>query len=353
MTSTPQSPECAAKTTFSSPTASSVCQRSRPNRMRRDLAGRQVDGGHDHAVEEQAQVDRAEAAHGAGRLARVAQLVELEVGQHAGAPPQARVEEDRRDAGERERPPLPVARRRPACARSWSPGWACRSRTWWRPSRARASHHGTERPEAKNSAVLLPDRFPKNSAGTKQMATDSERDDPVEGLELHGPNVYSFGGAGTRPAAFARGVSGRLWRARAARTPSSTALPQERRRQQALRQQEVVVALAVEARAERQLRLGASSISALVAVEVRRRLAGRAERVALDLLARHRLGQHDLVHQERARASSGCDRAQLQLRDRGTRAPRAAGGAAARRAGRRAACTASSPPPCRAPSPRR
>ena len=28
-----------------------------------------------------------------------------------------------------------------------------------------ASHHGTERPEAKNSAVLLPERLPKNSAG--------------------------------------------------------------------------------------------------------------------------------------------------------------------------------------------
>ncbi len=35
-----------------------------------------------------------------------------------------------------------------------------------------ASHQGTERPEAKNSAVLLPERFPKNSAGTKQIATD-------------------------------------------------------------------------------------------------------------------------------------------------------------------------------------
>src|SRR5689334_22825720 len=33
-----------------------------------------------------------------------------------------------------------------------------------------ASHQGTERPDAKNSVVLLPDRFPKNSAGTKQMA---------------------------------------------------------------------------------------------------------------------------------------------------------------------------------------
>ena len=35
-----------------------------------------------------------------------------------------------------------------------------------------ASHQGTERPEAKNSAVFFPERLPKNSAGTKQMATD-------------------------------------------------------------------------------------------------------------------------------------------------------------------------------------
>jgi hypothetical protein len=31
MTSTPQRPECAAKATFSTPTPSNVCQRSRPN----------------------------------------------------------------------------------------------------------------------------------------------------------------------------------------------------------------------------------------------------------------------------------------------------------------------------------
>src|SRR6186713_600317 len=34
-----------------------------------------------------------------------------------------------------------------------------------------ASHHGTARPEAKNSEVLLPARLPKNSAGTKQIRT--------------------------------------------------------------------------------------------------------------------------------------------------------------------------------------
>jgi hypothetical protein len=36
-----------------------------------------------------------------------------------------------------------------------------------------ASHHGTARPEAKNSAVLFPERLPKNSAGMKQMATEA------------------------------------------------------------------------------------------------------------------------------------------------------------------------------------
>ncbi len=34
-----------------------------------------------------------------------------------------------------------------------------------------ASHHGTERPEAKNSEVLLPARLPKNSAGTKHTSS--------------------------------------------------------------------------------------------------------------------------------------------------------------------------------------
>src|SRR5436190_15902150 len=36
-----------------------------------------------------------------------------------------------------------------------------------------ASHHGTERPDAKNSAVLLPERRPKKSAGRKQMRIDA------------------------------------------------------------------------------------------------------------------------------------------------------------------------------------
>ena len=49
-----------------------------------------------------------------------------------------------------------------------------------------ASHHGTERPEAKNSDVLFPARLPKNSAGTKQISSVSDDDDPVDGVECHG-----------------------------------------------------------------------------------------------------------------------------------------------------------------------
>src|SRR6201746_2558149 len=34
-----------------------------------------------------------------------------------------------------------------------------------------ASHHGTDRPDAKNSEVLFPARLPKNRAGTKQISS--------------------------------------------------------------------------------------------------------------------------------------------------------------------------------------
>lgn len=38
-----------------------------------------------------------------------------------------------------------------------------------------ASHHGTDRPEAKNSDVLVPARRPKNRAGAKQTARVAAR----------------------------------------------------------------------------------------------------------------------------------------------------------------------------------
>jgi hypothetical protein len=36
-----------------------------------------------------------------------------------------------------------------------------------------ASHHGTDRPEAKNSDVLRPARFAKNNAGTKHTSSEA------------------------------------------------------------------------------------------------------------------------------------------------------------------------------------
>src|SRR5690348_12474173 len=36
-----------------------------------------------------------------------------------------------------------------------------------------ASHHGTDRPDAKNSVVFLPARLPKKSAGMKHTASDA------------------------------------------------------------------------------------------------------------------------------------------------------------------------------------
>ncbi len=80
-----------------------------PEQHAGDLARRQVHRGHDHAVEQQSQVDRPEPAHHAGGLARVPDLVELEIGHHARPAPQPRVEEDGGDARQHERPPDPVA----------------------------------------------------------------------------------------------------------------------------------------------------------------------------------------------------------------------------------------------------
>jgi hypothetical protein len=36
-----------------------------------------------------------------------------------------------------------------------------------------ANHHGTDRPEAKNSDVFFEERLPKNSAGRKQITTET------------------------------------------------------------------------------------------------------------------------------------------------------------------------------------
>ena len=63
MTSTPHSPECAANTTFSDADDQQRLPALQAEQDAGDLAGGQVDRRHDHAVEEEPEVDRAEAAH--------------------------------------------------------------------------------------------------------------------------------------------------------------------------------------------------------------------------------------------------------------------------------------------------
>ena len=186
MTSTPHSPECAANTTFSTPTNSSVCQRWQAEQDAGDLAGGQVHRGHDHAVEEQPQVDRR--------------------GSRAPRRPPCPSSGSRRTRGRSSRPTAATAARR----RTPWPRRSARTPTSTQlpatPLRrtmsvtrfgvsllnvvatieSPASHHGTERPDAKNSDVLLPARLPKNSAGHEADEQRERNDDPVDELEVHG-----------------------------------------------------------------------------------------------------------------------------------------------------------------------
>ena len=57
MTSTPQSPECAAKATFNKPTNEERLPALEAEEDAGDLAGREIDSRHDQAVEEQSKID--------------------------------------------------------------------------------------------------------------------------------------------------------------------------------------------------------------------------------------------------------------------------------------------------------
>ena len=156
----------------------------------RDLAGRQVDGGHDHAVEEEPQVDGAEPAHDARRLSRVADLVELEVGHDPRAPPQPRVEEDRRHPGQHERPPHPV------------PGDALAPHDVGHQVRGVAREgggdhgepgqppgHRAARGEELRRALARP--LPEEERGDEADRQRRGDDHPVESLDVHGAGLYS------------------------------------------------------------------------------------------------------------------------------------------------------------------
>src|SRR3954466_6557858 len=54
-----------------------------------------------------------------------------------------------------------------------------------------ASHHGTERPEAKNSVVFFPARLPTNNAGAKQIRTAMAATSQSRGCRCTGGEVTS------------------------------------------------------------------------------------------------------------------------------------------------------------------
>ncbi len=150
-----------------------------------DLAGGEIHRGHDDAVEEQAEVEGAEAAHGAGGLAGVAELVEFQVGEHAGTAPQPRVKEDRGHAGEGEGPPLPIAGN--------SLGAHEVGHQVGGVAREGGGHHGKACQPPRNRAAGGKEfgRAPAGALADKQRGRETDgdrgkRNDPVNRMKLHG-----------------------------------------------------------------------------------------------------------------------------------------------------------------------
>ena len=73
-----------------------------------DLGAGEGDGGDDHAVEEDAEIDRAKTPQEGGGPPGVADLVEAEIGQQSAPAPERREDEHGQHSGEAERPPGPV-----------------------------------------------------------------------------------------------------------------------------------------------------------------------------------------------------------------------------------------------------
>ena len=155
-----------------------------------DLAGGQVDRGHDDAVEEEAEVDRAEAADDAGGLARIAELVELEVGQDLGPAPHPGVEEDRRDAGQGEGPPDPVAG--DAVAADDVGDQVRRVAAEGRGHHGQAGQpprNGAARTEELRGALARP--LAEEQGGAEADEQDERDDDPVDQRKVHGYRPFA------------------------------------------------------------------------------------------------------------------------------------------------------------------
>ena len=150
----------------------------------RDLAGREIDRRHDHAVEEEAEIDGPEAAHRARGPARIADLVELEVRHDSGPPPQPGIEEDRRHAGQHERPPHPVPGHAVAAddvgdeiGSVAAEGRGDHGEPGQPPWHGAAGHEELRRAPA----GALPEEQRRNEADQQGQGDD----EPVEGLQLH------------------------------------------------------------------------------------------------------------------------------------------------------------------------
>ena len=157
---------------------------SRAEQHAGDLAGRKIHRRHDHAVEQQAEVDRAKAADDRRGLPGIADLVELEVGHDARPPPQPRVEEDRRDARQHERPPHPVPRHAVApddvgdeVGRVAAEGRGDHREPGEPP------RHGAARHEEFRRAAARPLAEEERRHEADEQA--DRGDDPVEGCEMH------------------------------------------------------------------------------------------------------------------------------------------------------------------------
>ncbi len=149
-----------------------------------NLRGGEIHRGHDHDVEEQPEIDGAKRAHGGGGRARIANLVELEIGEHARAAPHPRVEEHRAHAGEQERPPHPVV------------GHAVLANEIGHKIRGvgaeRGGYHGATDQPPRRGAARGEELGGARSGAPHQVDCWSERkrdgdddDDPVERRQLH------------------------------------------------------------------------------------------------------------------------------------------------------------------------
>ncbi len=149
-----------------------------------DLYGRQIHGGHDHAVEEEAQVYGAESAHRRGGFARVTQFVEFQIREHSRAPPQPRIEEDCSHARKGESPPLPVARH---ALRADEVGHQVR-----RIARKRGGHHRQARQPPRHRSTrgeefgrVLAGALAEEERGHETDQDRSRGDDPIKRIEMH------------------------------------------------------------------------------------------------------------------------------------------------------------------------